>query len=347
MDRFVTTTIVPDFNSIPGRADLAKNIWNGIQDAKGRCICVYGRQGCGKTFLINRILGDQYSEHTKPEKVASHTHVVVENPSNDVVEFLNIQGSFSLGTTIIICENLKKIDFCDCFEVPCFTEDQINQLFPGHQHAARMCEGNMWNFEFYKQFTDKKDTFWTPRDYVYNILSKKHESYIKSSVEEHGHTLGMIHENYTDTRGITLDECSDITDSMSLADMYDTLIYTSDWNYCKFFQVEGIARPAAIIDGRFDRPDIRPGSCWTKMNNHKMRMNKLKRFKPLCHDKLVFMLDRLMANPRDNHYRLEPCDVDSINHLKIKNKFKPSEISRLKKSLASYHANACKESPPQ
>ena len=32
MDKFVTSTIIPDFNIIPGRAELARNIWNSINN---------------------------------------------------------------------------------------------------------------------------------------------------------------------------------------------------------------------------------------------------------------------------------------------------------------------------
>lgn len=339
MDKYVTSTVVPDFNSVPGRAELSRNIWNAIQKARGSTLCVYGPQGSGKTYILEKILGKNYTENFVMEKSRSHTHTVVDNPTSDVIMFLKTHGSFSLGTTIIVCDNIKKVDFCDCIEVPCFTEAQLNAVFPGHPDAARKCLGNMWNFEFYKQFSDSKDQFWTPRDYVKRIMSVRLDSYIKSTVEEHGHTLGMIHENYTDSPGLTLDECDDIIDSISLADVYDDLLYTQDWNYCKFFQIEGIARPATVIAGRHTG-ELRPGSCWTKMNNHKMRMSRLKRFKPLCHQKLILILDQLMKDPTNNPYNLESCDVDTINHLKMTNKFRPAEVARLKKFLSSSRATA-------
>jgi hypothetical protein len=344
MDKYVSSTFIPDFNLILGRTELARNIWNCIQDSKGCTMCIYGPPGCGKTYIIKKLLGNLFVETDTPLVSSSTTPVVIKNPTGDIIEFLKTNGSYCSGTTIIICENIKKIDFCNCFEVPYLTEDEINKWFSGYPDAARMCEGNMWNFEFYKQFKDPKDKFWTPKDYVYRIMTTKQESYIKSSVDEHGHTFGMIHENYNDTRGITIDECVDIIDSISLADMYDTLIYKQDWEYCKFFQIEGIARPATIINGRFNHSSLRPGSCWTKMNNQKMRASKLKRFKPVYHKKLILILDNLMkSGPSKNFYEFTPADVDVVNHLNIINKFKPSEILRLKKSLSSYHATSLQE----
>ena len=344
MDKYVSATFVPDFNSILGRTELARNIWNCIQQSKGNTVCIYGPSGCGRTHIVKKLLGTLYNEVESPSVSNSASPVVIKNPSGDIIEFLKINGSYCSGTTIIICENIKKIDFCNCFEVPYLTEDEIHQWFPGYPEAARLCEGNMWNFEFYKQFRDRKDKFWTPKDYVYHIMTTKQDSYIKSSVDEHGHTFGMIHENYTDTRGITLEECVDITDSLSIADMYDTLIYKQDWEYCKFFQIEGIARPAMNIDGRFQRSTLRPGSCWTKTNNQKMRASKLKRFKPVCHEKLILILEQLMkSGPKENFYEFTTADVDVVNHLKMSNRFKPSEILRLKKALSAYHATSSQE----
>ena len=174
-------------------------------------------------------------------------------------------------------------------------------------------------------------------------MTTKKELYIKESIDEYGHTFGMLHENYHDTRGLDIHDCVDISDSMSLADVYDTMIYTDSWEYCAFFQVEGIARPATVIGGRFQRSTLRPGSCWTKMNNQKMRASCLKRFKPVCHEKLIMMLDNLMkTRGQENPYNLTTADVDTINHLKMTQKYKPSEILRLKKTLSSSHATSSK-----
>ena len=343
MDKFVTSTIIPDFNIIPGRAELARNIWNSIKNTRGGTICLYGAPGCGKSFILKQLFADQYNEYdyTKSiEKNNSHTHTVIDCPTSDILEFLKVNGSITRGTTIIVCDNIKKINFCNCIEVPTFSPDQMNQLFPGYTQEVEMSRGNMWNFEFYKQFKDKKDIFRTSKDYVKEIMSVHQQTYLTSSLEEHGHTMGMIHENYPDTQNITMNECVDIIDSMSLSDVYDTLIYTVDWDYCKYFQVEGIARPASVIDGRHHL-DIKPGSCWTKTNNQKMRMSKLRHFRNVPTENLIVILNNLMKyGPSMNFYKITPQDVDVINHLKINKKFKPSEISRLKKSLYAYHATS-------
>ena len=350
MDKYVTTTVIPDFNSIPGRKEISEQIWKCIQSSNGNTVCIYGPPGCGKTFIVKQLLKDSYVE-LEPEKIVktnSTSASVIRNPQTDIIEFLKINGSINSGTTIIICENIKRIDFCNCFEIPYLTETEINTLFPGYPDAARLCEGNMWNFEFYKQFTDRKDKFWTPKDYVYNIMTTHQDSYIKDSIDEHGHTFGMLHENYLDTRGLTIEESADIIESMSLADIYDTLIYTQNWEYCNFFQIEGIARPANTIQGRFGKSTLRPGSCWTKTNNQKMRESKLKKFKPVHHDKLIRILENLMiSGPQDNFYELTTSDIDVINHLKMSGKFKPSEILRLKKAVTSYHATSSPEEHKQ
>ena len=339
MDKFTRVIKIPDFNSIPGRSELARNIWNAIQTRC--CLCIYGKSGCGKTFIIKKILGEDYYDSEKISDTFSHA--VIENPSNEIIEKIKLHGSLTNGSTIIVCEDIKKIDFCNCIEIPTFTYEQLVELFPGYEEEAKMCQGNMWNFEFYKQFRDKKDIFMTPKEYVKHIMSTPLESYIKNSVEEHGHTWGMIHENYVDTRGLTVDEMDKIADCMSLADIYDQKIYETEWDYCKYFQIMGIATPSQIIHGRHNKV-IRPGSSWTKLNNQKMRENKLKKFRDFDHYKYILILKFLMthADPCEfaNMYDITPQDVDVINHLMLSGKFKPSEVSRLKKKLIACRATS-------
>lgn len=72
-----------------------------------------------------------------------------------------------------------------------------------------------------------------------------------------------------------------------------------------------------------------------------MRMSKLKKFKPVYTEKLIMILDNLMkTGPSENFYNLTTQEVDVINHLKLSGKFKPSEVSRLKKSLSAYRATS-------
>ena len=334
MDRYTRITRVPDFNSIVGRAEVARNIWNAIQTRC--CLCIYGKPGCGKTYILRNLLGQDYFEFDETSDT-SH-HVVVEEPSNDIIERIKSGGPLTRGSTILVCSDLKRIDFCDCIEIPQFTETQLNTLFPGYPREAKMCGGNMWNFEFYKQFHDKKDTFMNPKEYVQYILSTARDTYIKSSIEEHGHTWGMIHENYPDTRNLTMDECGDIAECMSLADVYDQKIYESDWDLCRYFQITGIALPAYIIRGRYDK-SLRPGSSWTKMNNQKMRSNKLKKFGDFDTNKYILILKTLMTHPNPREfaklYTITPHDIDVLNHLLLGSKFKPQEITRLKKKVTS------------
>jgi hypothetical protein len=125
---------------------------------------------------------------------------------------------------------------------------------------------------------------------------------------------------------------------MSLADVYDQKIYESDWDLCRYFQITGIALPAYIIRGRYDK-SLRPGSSWTKMNNQKMRSNKLKKFGDFDTNKYILILKTLMTHPNPREfaklYTITPHDIDVLNHLLLGSKFKPQEITRLKKKVIS------------
>jgi hypothetical protein len=286
-------------------------------------------------------LGDRYFETTIPSD--TNCHAVVENPTGEIIEFLKTHGPLTQGSTVIVAEDIKNIDFCNCIEVPLMTEEQLNLYFPGHPEAARKCEGNMWNFEFYKQFSHTKDKFLTPKDYIKEILTTPQGSYITNSCEEHGQTWGLVHENYPTIPGLTTEDCSLIAESLSQADVYDQKIYETEWDFCRYFQIAGIAYPATVVRGRAD-PNIqlRPGSAWTKVNNQKMRENRLKKFHTRDYEKFLHMLYHF--SPRVwRDYNLTPQDIDTLNHLLLDNKLKPSAVLRLKKELSAYDKTLGKE----
>lgn len=347
MDQFVVIKSTQENLKIPGRSAIVKSL-KEIVDLK-HTICVYGKPGVGKTYIVKRVLGEGYLE-LDYTILKSRTHTqeflerVRETNSNILIDDFDIdlpgskeisQKPLSRGATIIVCDNIQKLgDLADCIEIPAFTEDEINLLWPGHPRAARLCQGNLHNFEFYKQFSHTKDVFKSSREWIEELLTTPRDSYIKESLDEHGNSLSIIHENYI----VCGKNLCEIAECLSQADVYDTEIYKSKWEYMDYFQIVGIAEPCYHIGGSLrDHLPLRPGSCWTKHNNMKMRHSKIKKFR-MGVDTLVYLLEFVKLNPvLSLCYDIQPADIDVLNHLKLSKKFKSSEIQALKKHISALY----------
>ena len=88
---------------------------------------------------------------------------------------------------------------------------------------------------------------------------------------------------------------------------------------------------------------IRPGSAWTKYNNYKMRLSRLKHMRINLD---VIQLHHLYLQKGDIshflHYKFKPQDVDMMNHLCLKTKLKQKNILRIKKDIANAFAYTSK-----
>ena len=88
------------------------------------------------------------------------------------------------------------------------------------------------------------------------------------------------------------------------------------------------------------RDKIRPGSCWTKYGNYKMRNQKYRDIQKrsgfnLCIEDLC-VLKRYAENGNIEpmlEYGLTPQDFDVMNHLAIASKLKQRDVTRVKKAL--------------
>ncbi len=350
MDKFVNIKSNPDFFYVRGRQDIAKSLWEIVNSKK--TICVYGKPGVGKSYLVKKVLGDgrlEIDQNTLKSKLLtqnflekvkySNSNILIDDFDPDLPgskEIAENTNSLSKGATVIICDSVQKINFSDCLEIPAFNEDEINVLWPGHPEASRRCNGNLHNFNFYKQFSYDKDTFRNPKDIINDLLTKKQSTYITDSLEEHGHSMSVVHENYTDAK-IDIHEMVNIAEGVSMADIYDTEIYKTNWEFIKYFQVSGIAVPCYYINGSLKTKNIRAGSCWSKHNNMKMRHGKIRKFK-LDINTLVCILDFIKNDPKlALHYDIQPSDIDVLNHLRLRQKFKASEVQSLKKRISALY----------
>ena len=339
-----------------GRESFMRTM-RSILDAN-KVVCVYGAIGVGKTHAVTKALeGESYIEFTtdmfKQLDVIAETsaHVLVDDIDTDTYMWTNLlaRGKLSKGSTIYITNNIKGVETFDCIHMePLTYEHQIKiakKRFPSIDplNAIRKARGNLKNLFSYLDGWDDKDVFMSPKDVIHDLLCKsdmKVTDYLTKTVEEHGYSMGVLHENYTDAKGV---DCATISENLSLADVYDDLVYQGNWELLPYFCHHGIVSPAMDINHGLIREVIRPGSSWTKFNNYKMRKNKLNtimnRCRGLTMDKIRWIREKCLKDPGGAvealvHYKLTPPDLDVINHLGMLTKIKPKFIKKLKKDLS-------------
>ena len=296
--------------------------------------------------LTSELFTNSFTERLKSMNV----HVVADT--------LDVSEPLSLGSTIVVSD--KIIENLLCIKIESLSVEDIIHIgtkkFPGtnedevRRHAISS-NGDIRTFLFHmNQFTDIKDLFKSPKDFVYDLLCQggclEPWDYIGRSVMEHGYSWGVVHENYLDSP-CSINSMDLLADMMSYADIKDGDIYSSGYSSQKYiFSLFGILLPAIAIDHTLDRNIMRPGSAWTKFNNYKMRF---RRFQSLTNRKVLTKIDvdSLMvisqyckSKPIDgyvmnllNFYGFESADIDMMNHISLVNKIKPRILQTIKTKL--------------
>jgi hypothetical protein len=326
---------------------------------QNKVVCVYGAHGVGKTYAVMKALEDEsYIEitldnHKQFEIIEESTsHVIVDDIDTDTHAWhgLVLRGKLSRGSTVYITNNTKGLEAFDCIHLePLETtyQSQIaRQLFPDVDpiDAIRRGNGNLKNMISYLNGWGVKDVFMSPKDVIHDLLCKSKlpiSDYIGRTVEEHGYSCGIVHENYVDIHDIDIVR---VSENLSIAEVYDNEIYQGNWELLPYFCHHGIVSPSIDINHRLIREVVRPGSSWTKFNNFKMRSNKLKviigRCRNLSLDKLHHIRTMCLTTPDSViatlvYYKLTPPDLDVLNHLGPLTKIKPRVVKKLKKDLAN------------
>jgi hypothetical protein len=182
------------------------------------------------------------------------------------------------------------------------------------------------------------DNFKTPKEFINDVLSDPNPIEIRDSIPEHGHMWDIFQENYIDSKGVDVLSC---TDSFSFADVFDTHIYQmGNWHLMPYFVLFALTIPKSVLGEPLDRNKIRPGSCWTKLGNYKMRKQKFSEIRRKSRMGLgveELCLLKKYAEKGDLepllHYKITPQDFDVINHLAVGNGLKSKDVTRVKKAL--------------
>lgn len=365
MDRFINKSIKKNCEFLGNQCiyDIVSNIVN-----TNETICLYGDSGVGKTHLVTHIMNSKnYVDLTHdlikvPEfmdrLITSDCHVVIDDLEYEshtiksIFDSIKLGHKLSNGSLIIIARNIGKVNFCnsvyfDHIDIPTmvtigrqkFPKEPLRRL----EHLATDACGNVRNFLYSINFSDSRDIFQTPRDFVCDLLCESNvniSNYFCASIPEHGYTWDIVHENYPDSKNANIEY---ISECMSQSDVLDTEIYKGTWELIPVFSTVSTIMPAFQLNHSLDRSVIRSGSAWSKFGNFKMRdmkyrsMSNRTTFKmdidTLMLIKTYIQLDREKALEICKAYKLTSSDMDVINHLALINKLKSKELQSIKKSL--------------
>jgi len=325
----------------------------------GPTVCILGKTGTGKTWLVHHEL-ERFLEIT-PDILRSKQDTIefltkIENSElpvvldeyecvSDLIGMREITKPPTTGLFIIVSQVPVKFDFeINVYNMPVKTSEEIKNIFPkADATIIATCAGDLRVVAQSLEFkSDLCDDFQGPRDFLISLVSKNSTvnpiHYIGHPVQEPGNIASILHENYPDSKG----DHATIIDMLSQADIIESRVYAGDWELLHYFNLWGCILPSIEIDHTLGAK-LRPGSTWTKYQNSCMRakridaMSNRKPGKNLVHDELLVLREYA---ERENieilkEYKLQPQDIDVLNHLSPFRKIKAKTVGYLKKCLAA------------
>lgn len=338
MNKFVTINKQNVSRKFIGDLDVFNTIAEHMDSNITFCVC--GPSGVGKSYMLKMLLNGK--EWVDIPALDSYTHVIIDEVTIDknILEEVKKFGKLSKLSTVLVTQDSSCIDFCPVIHVPpATTSDMLKIAGKGQEFLklALLCNGNIRNFLNAIEFNCLPDNFSEPKQVTRELLCDKNGHgpwhLLSKGISDHGYMWSIVHENAVDSPNWDYT----LADSMSMADIYDGLIFAGNWDFMKYFILEAFVKPSLQIDRTLDAPNMRTGSSWTKYNNQKMRIKKVRNMK-LDIDR-IHTIKELCRTKSDNHidtlkyYNITRQDLDVINHLALVNKIKPRDLLNLKKSL--------------
>lgn len=323
---------------------------------EGKNVFICGAIGVGKTYVLQSVLNglnhvELQSDHMKSKSLflpfikPSTKHVFIEDYDSifkPIIEQVSDGNKISRGSLLVTTINMCMYPNFETIFIPKHKPEVIMTLTdkngPSVYEAAVKCQGNIRNFFSYMDGYDVMDEFKTPKEFIADILSDSNPIKIHDSISEHGHIWDIFQENYLNSKGVDIIRASS---AFSDADMYDNHIYMSgNWNLMPYFVLHALTIPKHGLGEPLDRDTIRPGSCWTKHGNYKMRKQKFDDIRKKSRMGLGVEEMCLLKNYAEKgdlspllYYGITSQDFDVINHLAVGNSLKSRDVTRVKKFL--------------
>lgn len=325
---------------------------------KGLNVFLCGSSGVGKTFILEKVLNNSNSIEIHSELFQRKStfldligetsfHIFIDGYDVNVyghrqlMERINSKKEpLTTGSVVFVSNSVHIIPGFELIVVPKRTADEIASLEPGNPRsrlAADKCNGNIRDFYHYINKSDEKDVFKTSKDILIEVLCRRGSFNISQTIHERGHVIDVIHGNYLRSKGSNVEI---ISESLSLADVYDAEIYKGEWDCVPYYTASGIAIPKYHLGELLKPEEIQPGSTWTKYGNYKMRLQKIQNIQhrnttKIGIEELQILREYAKAGDFEKclKYKLEPGDFDVMNHLALHNKIKTSEVMKVKKKM--------------
>ena len=237
-------------------------------------IYMWGKSGIGKTWTVRRsldkfldldyeILKSKNATLEFIDRVKVSGLPVLIDDYDAVCDTIGMKEIDALDRVIIIGNSpVKKLDGFFIWEFPIKSLSELTEIAALYNvtdpEIIRKSGGDIRCL--ISTISDDKDVFWTPKDFVRSMIckggSRNSRDYIGQMIEEHGHVMDMIFDNYIDSEA---DPC-DVLECLSRAAIYDDVIYAGNWNLLPYFSIESCIYPSYYINHTVSG-DIRPGSC--------------------------------------------------------------------------------------
>lgn len=324
--------------------------------SEGKNVFICGAIGVGKSFILQKVLeGTNHVEllphHLKrdspflPFIKPTRKHVFIEDYDSvfkSLVEEVSDGNKLTRGSLLITTTTMCMFPNFETVFVPKHKPEVLMTLVEKEgieiYNAAVRSAGNIRSFFTYIDGYDEMDKFQTPKEFITDVLTDPSPIGIIDGIPEHGHVWDIFQENYIDSKGVDVVRSSD---SFSLADILDNHIYKStNWHMMPYFVLHALTIPKSCLGEPLDRNKIRPGSCWTKLGNYRMRKQKYDGIRKKSRMGLGVEELCLLKNYAEKgdlskliEYGITPQDFDVINHLAVGNNLKSKDVTRVKKAL--------------
>ena len=328
----------------------------------GRCVCVLGKTGIGKTFAVHNALGGNYIELTSEilkskqgtldflERLkCTDTPVVLDEYESlsDLVGIREITGPPSCGKFIIISQIPIEYKFSfkiTVYNFPVLTFEQMKKIVPkASDELIHRANGDIRQVIRGVEFdSDEPDNFMNPKDFVTSLVAKGSTKnaidYMTHPMSEPGNMVGILQENYIDAKGVDVVK---VTSHMCDAQIFEQKMYDGAWDLMPYYAIHGCILPALEIGHRLNPDKMRPGSIWTKYQNMCMRHKRIKTisdrvpYYKIDNESLLLLRKYAEAGNTDilAEYKLDSKDVDVLNHLSPFQKMKAKTIQDIKRVL--------------
>ena len=329
-----------------------------LDERKNVFIC--GGYGIGKTYILKEVLKDLNHVELRTDHLKSKSpfltfikpsakYVFIEDYDpvfKPIIEQVSDGKPLTRASLVVTSTNMCMYPNFETVFIPRHKPETLlrltNEKGPKAENAAYRCKGNIRNFFTYLEGYDEIDDFKTPKEFIADVLSDPKPIQIHDSIAEHGHMWDIFQENYINSKGVDVVAC---TSSFSEADSYDSHIYRSgNWNLMPYFVLHALTIPKLSLGEPLEKDRIRPGSCWTKLGNYRMRKQKYEEIKKKSRMGLgveELCLLKKYAEKGDLskliEYKITPQDFDVINHLAVGNNLKPRDVAKVKKALKNVY----------